>query len=218
MESTLDTQLHSAVTELEGLIGNLAQHDRKFAESLISGPYGYKKRGYLSEKQAPFIFKMLEKATGMYEAPEPINLGISRIKAMFEKAKVHLKWPKIVFETSFGKIKMYVQGPNAKYPGSVVFTLNKLWMGRIHTDGGLQKSTNFHQAENKEQFLDLLEAFSTDPEGVASKYGKLNSRCVFCGKALSDPKSPAVGYGGTCAAHYGLAWGESKLTTPEVLS
>lgn len=214
----MDTQLQSAVNELEMLISNLDPHDRKFAESLISGPYGFKKRGFLSDKQAPYVFKMLEKATGMYEAPVPIMLGVSRIKAMFEKAKVHLKWPKIVFETGFGKVKMYVQGPNAKYPGSVVFTLNKLWMGRIHTDGGLQKSFNFHQAENKEQFLDLLEAFSADPEGVASKYGKLHSRCVFCGKTLSDPKSLAVGYGGTCATHYGLTWGESKLTTPEVLS
>lgn len=215
----METQisLKDAIADLEVLIGNLDDSDHKFAHSLINGEYGYKKRGFLSPKQSPYIYKLLEKAAGTSDGGR-VHINVTRIKAMFEKAKAHLKYPKVVFETSFGAVKMYTQGDKAKYPGAIVIILNKLWMGRIHTDGGLQKGVNFNESSHKDEFLSLLAAFSADPEGVASKYGKMHSKCVFCMLPLNDPKSLAVGYGPVCADHYGLQWGSKVLSTPEIVS
>jgi len=42
----------------------------------------------------------------------------------------------------------------------------------------------------------------------AARFGKLYSRCVYCGKGLTDDRSAKVGYGETCAHTHGLPWGE----------
>lgn len=48
----------------------------------------------------------------------------------------------------------------------------------------------------------------------AAHYGRLYGRCVFCGRALSDDRSIAVGYGATCAKHHDLPWGWDEVTRP----
>jgi hypothetical protein len=59
----------------------------------------------------------------------------------------------------------------------------------------------------------LLDALAADPERVAAAYGKHTGQCCFCGSALSDGRSVAVGYGPICAKHYGMAWGEDTVPT-----
>lgn len=42
----------------------------------------------------------------------------------------------------------------------------------------------------------------------AAVFGKLYGKCVFCSKALTDPRSIHAGYGETCAGNHGLPWGD----------
>lgn len=210
--------LSAAVADLQVLMNNLDPYDRKFAESLINGPYGYKQKGSLSPKQAPYIFSLLEKAMGTQEVSKPLTLSVDRIAAMFAKAKEKLKWPKVVFETNFGRVSMWTQGQKAKFPGSIAVTVDKVWLGRIGTEGTFHSGKMFSSFQTKDQLLELLIAFSKDPEAVAAHYGKLHSKCVFCLKSLNDPKSLAVGYGPICAVSFGLKWGTEKLSVAEAVS
>jgi hypothetical protein len=53
-----------------------------------------------------------------------------------------------------------------------------------------------------------LRAFAAEPARVAKDSARLTGRCCFCNLALKDERSTAVGYGATCADHFGLPWGE----------
>ena len=211
--SNLGTNIQGAVADLESLMNNLPPSDRKFADSLINGNYGYKRRGFLSEKQSPYVYKLLEKALGLSENGGDSNIGtIEGIVSLFEKAKQHLKFPKIILETEFGPVQIWVQGNKAKNPGAIGVLLSRVWMGRVHTDGTFHKSYAFNVSDYKEQILDLLTGLAQHPEETAAKYGKLSGNCCFCHKALSDQKSLAVGYGSKCANNYGLSWGGATLS------
>lgn len=216
MSEVSSIPLKDAISDLEALMGSLNERDAKFANDLINGPYGFKKRGGLSDKQRPYVFRLLETAMGLGRA-DAVNVGnVSGIVALINKAKGHIKWPKVVFEAGFGKVKIWIQGPNAKFPGAIGLTVNGLWMGRIQPDGEFQASQVYSSASMKDQFLELLNAFAADPAGVGAKYGKLAGRCCFCQKCLEDPKSLAMGYGPTCAENYGLPWGQAAVSMATV--
>lgn len=105
MEQTIE--LKSAVADLNVFIANLSDYDRNFASSLISQ---YKTKGFLSDKQTPYVFKLLQKAIGTVEPAAPMSpivpmrLEVGRILTMFSKAKQKLKLPKVVFKTNFGVV------------------------------------------------------------------------------------------------------------------
>jgi hypothetical protein len=208
--------LKDACADLEALMGNLKDGDRKFADSLINGVYGFKKRGGLTDKQRPHIFRLLEMAMGGRDN-SLIDVGnVVGIVALVNKAKGVIKYPKIVFDAGFGKVKIWVQGDKAKFPGAIGLTVNGMWFGRIHQDGQFQASGTYDTSTMKDEFLDLLMAFAADPAGVGAKYGKLSGRCCFCQKFLDDPKSLGVGYGPVCAKNYGLPWGDAKVSMATV--
>lgn len=117
----LSFTLSGAVSDLEGLLSQLSKSDRDFANSLINGPYGFRKRGFLTPKQEPHIYRLLEKAVGAAPTEEKTVVeGMQSIVQMFEHAKQHLKFPKIVVPLENGqKVKMWVQGEKAKYPGGL---------------------------------------------------------------------------------------------------
>jgi hypothetical protein len=56
------------------------------------------------------------------------------------------------------------------------------------------------------EFLDNLTA---DPVKFMADRSKDMCRCCYCGRALEDQRSKAVGYGPDCAEHWGLPWGET---------
>lgn len=56
---------------------------------------------------------------------------------------------------------------------------------------------------------EMLDELGKDPAGFFSKVSKDMDRCCYCGKALEDQRSKDVGYGKTCADHWGLPWGKS---------
>jgi hypothetical protein len=80
---------------------------------------------------------------------------------------------------------------------------NNVYFGRIAAATGDIMGRDNMDAE----VLSLLVEFASDPAGVGSRIGKLTGNCCFCSRALETKESLAVGYGPTCASHYGLPWG-----------
>lgn len=136
-----------------------------------------------------------------------VNMPFEGIAHLFTTAREHLKFPKIRLQTSDGeKIVIRQSGDRAKAPGAITITSkgsfeDRKFYGLILTDGT-------YQGRAPATVLDVLGRFATDPAKVASEYGRLLGNCCFCGRNLADERSTAVGYGETCAGHYGLPWGK----------
>lgn len=148
-------------------------------------------------------------------APPSTNVGdLSGIIAMFDKARQHLKFPAIVMSVpKAGELTMRINvaGLQAKHPGTLNVADGKkpdfpgdrrTWFGRVMKDGNYVPSKDAHEA-----IAERLVEFAKDPLRVAAEHGRLTGRCCFCNRHLQDERSTAVGYGPTCAEHYGLAWG-----------
>jgi hypothetical protein len=155
--------------------------------------------------------------------PEARSVGdLSGILALFDKAAQHLKRPAIVLAVpevgpagalnrGMWTIRLSIAGGRAKVPGSVTVLDGERgdegrdWLGRITVDGTYQPG----RAANgrTEAITARLRAFAATPALVAKDSARLTGRCCFCNLALTDERSTAVGYGATCADHYGLPWG-----------
>jgi hypothetical protein len=140
-------------------------------------------------------------------APQPAqNVGdLSRIIAMFDRARQHLRYPAVVLDG----FRVNVAGGRAREPGSLTVTSaergadnRRRWLGRVTLAGQFEPARDTDPAIG-----DKLRAFAADPAGVAAEYGRLHGACCFCRKPLRDERSTSVGYGPNCAENYGLPWG-----------
>jgi hypothetical protein len=159
-------------------------------------------------------------------APQASVGELTGVLALFAKAKTHLKRPAIVLgvpeidntqDVDGWGIRLTLAGPQAKVPGSLTVTTStfettndygepaRAWLGRVLVDGTYQPA----RAANgrTDAIARRLRELAQDPAKVAAEHGRLTGRCCFCNRALSDERSTAVGYGQTCAEHYGVAWG-----------
>jgi hypothetical protein len=134
------------------------------------------------------------------------NVGdLSRIIAMFDRARQHLRYPAVVLDG----LRVNVAGGRAREPGSLTITTpdkgadgRRRWLGRVTLAGQFEPARDTDPAIG-----DKLRAFAADPAGVAAEYGRLHGACCFCRKPLRDERSTSVGYGPNCADNYGLPWG-----------
>jgi hypothetical protein len=153
----------------------------------------------------------LPKANGE-TAPEPerTSVDVSGIIDLLLTAKTHLKYPKTAVALDADRrFRVSLAGPKAKFPGSVTVTSldagydgSRDWYGRIRTDGSIDLRRNAPS-----WLEDALVSFSKDPATIAANSGHLTGNCSFCWRPLKDERSTEVGYGKTCAGHYGLPWG-----------
>jgi hypothetical protein len=212
--------LTDQLVQLQNVAGNLIPSDRKFALDLIDF---YAKRQYLTPKQTPWVGRLIAKATPVVTpapaflvvasspAPvvEPVAVGnFADVIALFDKAKAHLKFPKITLLCDGKPVKLSVLGVKSKFAGSVTITDGgkypyATWYGRVSPDGtfvpSLKTAPEFVTA-----LTDLLVKFGKTPARMAKEHGKLTGNCCFCNKGLTDPNSTAAGFGPVCAKHYGL--------------
>ncbi len=139
-------------------------------------------------------------------------------KAIVEfMANVPLQYPKLRMAFEGTAIRLSRAGKASKYAGAVNVTaedetwndrdgrMERRWLGRIELDGKLTAGKGMTNV-----IIGMLDALALNPAEVAAAYGKLTSRCCFCGKELSTDESLAVGYGPDCADHFGLPWGVVK--------
>ncbi len=204
----------ATMQDFEAAIPALTVKDQSFALSLLSG---WKRYGALTARQAPWVDKLIARAQN--GAPQAVQVGnLSGVLALFDRAKRHLKFPAIVLGVPDAgvTIRVSVAGPRAKVPGSLTITSAQRvdggdmreWFGRIRLDGTFEPGGALaDNAQLRAALTARLVAFAADPAKVAADHGRLTGRCCFCNLALKDERSTAVGYGSTCAAHYGLPWG-----------
>ena len=191
--------------------GNVPAKDLGFITSLVGQ---YRNKGYLSISQWGWVVKMADRITGK---PKPAgSVGdYSKVFALLSKAASKLAYPKVTVTTTQGRtVVVYVTGKRSRHPGALAVTSdggyrNNTFYGWVLADGVMMYASDPGTDEMKD-VLALLVEFGNDPEGVASRHGKLTGCCSFCHKALTDDRSIEVGYGPVCATHYGLSWG-SKL-------
>lgn len=190
-------------TDLASVIDRLPANDHDFANSLVDQA---KRRG-LTERQMFFVNKLVTKAKA---GDKKVEVGsLAATIALFDKAKTHLKNPKVVITVDGQPVRLSIAGARSRQPG----TLNVAepgpfgdakWYGRVTRDGV------FHPTADTASLPGLpaaLQRFAQDPATVAAEHGKLTGNCSFCNRPLSDKRSTAVGYGPICADHFGLPWG-----------
>lgn len=211
--------LHEAVAKLSTLIPVLKANDAKFASDLIAS---YKKYGSLTPKQAPWIERLIARAetpvsTPVFSAPltipntvDAVHVGsFAGVIALFNKAKEHLKAPKVNLLVGNLKIVLSVNGPKSKFPGAISISgagkyPYRSYYGKVTPEGVFQPSYAGHDVAG---LTALLSEFSANPARVAKDHGKLTGHCCFCNKVLGlgeDKRSVVVGFGPVCAEHYGL--------------
>jgi hypothetical protein len=155
--------------------------------------------------------------------PEAQTVGdLAGMLALFDKARAHLKRPAIVLAVpdlwEHGRngqhytVRLSIAGERARVPGSITVLDGERteegrdWLGRILRDGTYQPSNAANG--RTEAITARLRAFAAEPARIAKDSARLTGRCCFCNLALKDERSTAVGYGATCADHFGLPWGE----------
>ncbi len=185
----------------------LPERDIQFAESLITNAQFRP----LSIKQGEWVDILIKRAEPAPSAR--VICDFSGVYALFQKAKEHLKHPKIRLQIKGQEITLYLSGPNSRVPNVVNVTRGPFgtpnsWLGRVTAAGVWEPSRDVGDAAAP--VAKLLKALGKDPEAVAAEYGKLMGRCCFCSRTLDDARSTEVGYGPVCAENYGLSWGKKQ--------
>lgn len=144
---------------------------------------------------------------------------LSGILALFNSAKQHLKYPAIVLglPALTDGIRISVAGERARFPGSLTVVRGEKpedgerrgWLGRVHRDGTYEPAPAERGGLLSRAIEKKLREFAAEPARIAAEHGRLTGRCCFCNRALTDERSTAVGYGQTCAGHFGLTWGRA---------
>lgn len=197
MHAELLSSLESALAN-----GTLSPRDATFAESLVS--QAKNPRG-LSVSQWTWVGKLAARATASKKELTVENMG--RVYTMLKTAGAKLRYPKIHLHAGGKVLKLYVSTARSRVPNvvNVVDEGSELWYGRIYEDGRWEPG-HASEAEMKSVAKTLV-GFAKAPEEVAAASGHLSGSCCFCNRELTDDRSTAVGYGKTCASHYGLQWG-----------
>ncbi len=152
------------------------------------------------------IIKALKGIAETMEKDAPQIPNAQAIVELFDNASKGLKYPKIRFNVNHKRIRIYVAGERARFPGAIQITEDAPFGSRAYYGkivDGVFHASKVHFPE----LVEFLTEFAADPAGVAGEYGRQNGNCCFCARDLTDDRSLTVGYGPVCADHYGLPWG-----------
>lgn len=175
---------------------------------------------------AAYIIESFRRSQPRPQVAQLDNAGLEVIHKMFTTAKANLKRPAIrlmdeqrhefqlslAAETSKNAGCIYVKGekPTGAYVDADGYGPSRPYLGKITSFG------KFFPAQGCPTTVEAqLKAFAADPEGIATKYGRLTGCCCFCGRSLKDARSTEVGFGPVCAKKFGLDWGKMP-TAPSV--
>lgn len=162
---------------------------------------------------AAYIIEAFRRAQPRAQAAQLDTTGLTVIFDMLAKAKESLKFPSIrlmdeqkhEYQLSIAGVasknagSIYVKGPKV---GSFDDGASRPYLGKITPQG------RFFPAQGCPSNVESeLQKFAADPEGIATRYGRMTGCCCFCGRKLTDARSTEVGYGETCASRMGLSWG-----------
>lgn len=124
--------------------------------------------------------------------------GLKRVVEMLDLARQTLKSPTIRLAEGDVKLSLTLAGENSRNPGCI-YVKGSEYLGKITPEGRF-----FSVKGSLPKVEALLQAFATQPDEYAAKYGQMTGRCCFCGLRLSDERSTKAGYGPVCAKNFGL--------------
>ena len=139
------------------------------------------------------------------------------LHAIFTAALSHVRFPRLTFSVSGETLIFRLAGEKSRNPGSITVTDdgrypdNKFY-GAVGTDGFWNPSSSC-----PDHIAQIVAEVLADPAGQLALYGQTSGYCACCGRQLTDPRSLAVGYGATCAAHWDLPWGETPTAAPDAV-
>lgn len=161
---------------------------------------------------AAYIVEAYRRSQPRKEAVQLDTNGLATIFAMFTTASTKgLKKPAIRLQNDVGQhLHLSLAGAASKNAGFVYVKnasgFDSAYYGKISPEG------KFLQVSSCPVTVEpLLLAFAADPQGIATKYGKLTGCCSFCGRKLTDKRSTEMGYGPVCADKFGLNWGNKVV-------
>lgn len=201
------------INALHGLLGNLRASDRTFAESLVSY---YRRNGFVTDKQAPHVTRLLETARGKDLAP--VYYPLPRILGILMHAAAHdVKRVRIVLKLSDEERVRVGYSRNKRTAYITSLDYNDVWngeskpryYGKIENGG---KWTPTRKAASHDALKAKLTDFDKDPHKAGAVEGHATGACCFCSRYLTTAASVKAGYGPICAERFGLPWGDGSNT------
>ena len=196
-------QMQEKIKTLQSVASQLSASDRTFAANLIAN---FVRFGSLTTRQEPYVQVLIDRATAPAPAPvAAIEIGeFQKVVGLFEHAKSHLKYPKIVLNCDGKTVILSLNGDKSKAPGFINIKGeggygNAPWYGRVSPNGSWEPSRST-RPEMLNALRALLTEFGNDPAGIAKKYGTLTGTCCFCGLKLTDTRSTELAIGSVQAA------------------
>jgi hypothetical protein len=196
---------------LESNISKLpSDYHRNSAASLIRA---YRSVRGITEKQALFLVDLISKVR-----TRPLDaIKLPNICALLEhaashgvkQAKIRLQLPDDAGEINLRRYwktgVIYVTDTHRTFTDNTG-TKRPRRYGLITVEGIFKAYDSAH-ADTLNQIIPKLTAFNANPHEAARVEGHATGHCIFCSRALTDARSVEMGYGSTCADHYGLPWG-----------
>lgn len=174
-----DRDLMAAVERLTKLLPDVPAHRQEFAKSLI---HQYGTKGYMSEKQAWWVEKMIGEATDNTPVVEPTY---PKILAVFAAP---LRNGAKRASLRAGGITISLA---RNHPGTLYIKHEGDYAGKITPAGKYKRVGDFDASG-------LLAEVERDPKEAAVAYGRATGRCSVCGRELTDPESIAKSLGPIC--------------------
>lgn len=139
------------------------------------------------------------------------------LHAIFTAALANVRFPRLTFTVGGETIIFRLAGEKSRNPGSISVTdegryPDNRFHGAIGTDGFWNPSSSC-----PDHVAQIVAEVLADPAGQLALYGQTSGYCAMCARKLTDPRSLAVGYGATCAAHWDLPWGETPTAAPDAV-
>lgn len=177
-----DVEIMAAIERLTALLPDVPVHRQEFAKSLI---HQYGTKGFVSEKQAWWVAKMIEEAEGDPPVVEKIEPTYPKILAVFA---VPLRNGAKRASLRAGGITISLA---QNHPGTLYIKHEGEYAGKITPAGKYKRVGDFDAAK-------LLAEVEVDPKEAAVAYGRATGRCSVCGRELTDPESIARAIGPIC--------------------
>lgn len=201
--------------DLGRLLDQLGPADRKFADSLLNGPSGFRAKGQFSEKQEYWVDTLIRRAiTGTKAEQVGVKVGVpDALIKRFEFAGDKLKYPRLMMLIpSVGLLSVSLCGEKSMYKGDwhLKNPESQQYWGRLSRSGEYHPSGLARQmpVEWKRAMMQVLQGLASDPDSLLSQFGKALGNCCFCWGKLETPESLHFGYGPVCAKNWGLPWGK----------
>jgi len=211
MISEISNPLADQIATLKAVISKLPAKDVEFATSLVKQ---FTTKGSLSDKQAPWVAKLIEKAQPAHTptAPKPsMPVAPGAFQAFYAAVPAGAVKPAVVLaiREDADDVEDRRALRIAKVPGKQYLRLqfradvkcgDWIYVGALREDSTISYSheSKWLKGFDRNEATILLELFGEQMVDVIAKTGIYFGICANCGKTLTHPVSVKLGIGPVC--------------------